>query len=95
MNPHCPNIDSPTGDRYVPEDEEKSHPRYHGDLDFFPDTLEEVVDLWGHENKSYRVYEQHEQHVKISFYDGVTGYVLNQPTMIWVYLKMVEFGVQN
>ena len=42
-----------------------------------------------------RVYEQHEQHVKISFYDGVTGYVLNQPTMIWVYLKMVEFGLQN
>jgi hypothetical protein len=51
MNPHCP-IDSPDISRKFPEDKQKSHPRYHWDLDFFPDTLEEVVDLWGHENKS-------------------------------------------
>ena len=51
--------------------------------------------IYGDIKTKVRVYEQHEQHVKISFYDGVTGYVLNQPTMIWVYLKMVEFGVQN
>jgi len=48
MNPHCPILFP----GYFPEDKQKSHPRYHGDLDFFPDTLEEVVDLWGHENNS-------------------------------------------